>query len=233
MRCNARREHAVVGGIAPATSVSLVVSPVWASCCSCGSAATAVVAGIDAYVLFVRVVTAATGGTMRKERCDSRRSAAGFVCPGPNDAFVTALLDPMNITVHLVDPTLACPEVRVELWTNLAHSLAPQPELAADVMEETALLSLTSEQELYVPKSSSGRRGVGPHCRRLTLNAARTCVWFPRAALCSVATVVCPGARCVWQRRGVGWRLTWCYSRLGRGLAPRAFRVSQWCCCMC
>jgi hypothetical protein len=69
---------------------------------------------------------------------------------GPNDGATAALLDPFAITVHLVDATLMCPEVRVELWTNLAHCLMPQPELSADAMEETALLSLSNEQELYV-----------------------------------------------------------------------------------
>jgi hypothetical protein len=57
---------------------------------------------------------------------------------------------PPPLQVRLVDTSMHQADVRVELWTNLAHCLMPQPECAPDVMEETALSSLLSSQDQCV-----------------------------------------------------------------------------------
>ena len=61
---------------------------------------------------------------------------------------IPPILRPLQ--VRLVDTSMHQADVRVELWTNLAHCLMPQPECAPDVMEETALSSLLSSQDQCV-----------------------------------------------------------------------------------
>jgi hypothetical protein len=91
--------------------------------------------------------------------------------------------------VRLVDTSMHQADVRVELWTNLAHCLMPQPECAPDVMEETALSSLLSSQDQCVCILTHTRARTRTHMLAVAFGAcvlAAFVHWcgFPLRAVC-------------------------------------------------
>ncbi len=79
---------------------------------------------------------------------------------GPGETFAAIVFDPLVVTVQLVDPSLFAPDVRVELWTNLAHALMPQAELSPDALESKTMMSLHADAEGCVARVSCWACGL-------------------------------------------------------------------------
>jgi hypothetical protein len=112
--------------------------------------------------------------------CISSHFGNGFV--GLTEAAVTWMLEPLTITVKFTDDALYCPDVQVDLWTNLPEALMPSADTSLSQLEaaaasSSASVTIIADDEGYVhnhccrypPLSSSHRLvsqiGVGrPTC---------------------------------------------------------------------